>query len=170
MHKITILWRAVCLLIIPLSGFTTSNYFQKQFYAGVSGGLGSTTWSGLVPAPEKQNSAINISTPVEVHEGGRVWNVFTGYEFTPYFAIQATYRHYPHATVIFKDDSMFAFEHDDRLSFTTTTNSIDVMAKIMLVIPKTTLRLFSGIGVAKIYREDEIANHFQISPTFGGGL
>ena len=170
MFIITIIWSFLCLLAAPAAGFTAPDNFQKPFYVGVSGGLGSTTWRGLVPAAEKQNSAISLSTPIEVKEGGGVWGIFTGYEFTPNFAIEANYRHYHRAKVIFNEDSIFAFEHDGRLIFNTDTKSIDIMAKVMLVIPKTPLRLYSSIGMAEIHRQDEISQHKQISPTFGGGF
>jgi opacity protein-like surface antigen len=142
----------------------------KPFYAGVNGGFGSTTWRGLVPSPENKNFAIGVSTPFKVKEGGGVWGVFTGYEFTPYFALEANYRHYPSAKVSFDEYSIFASDHDGRECFNTDTYAVALMAKVMLTVPKTTARIYSSLGLAGVHRADEITNQTQLSPSFGAGL
>lgn len=142
----------------------------KPLYIGVNGGFGSTTWRGLVPAHDKQNMALSISTPIKVKEGGGVFGVFAGYEFTPYFALEANYRRYPSAEIFFDQYSLYAFEHNEHISFNTDTENLSLMAKIMLVVPQTTLRVYSGFGIASVHRMDDIINQFKITPTFGAGF
>ncbi|MDP3706398.1 MAG: outer membrane beta-barrel protein [Legionellaceae bacterium] len=143
--------------------------FKHPFYVGAMGGYGSTTWKGLVPSFENQNVAMTISTPISVREGGGVWGVLAGYELTHFFAIEANYLRYPDATITFDEDSLFAFEQDGLTELHTKTQTGSVLAKIMLVIPKTSMRLFSGAGVASIWRTDDINQDYRISPTFAFG-
>lgn len=142
----------------------------KPFYVGINGGFGSSTWQGLVPSQKNQNFAINASMPIKVQEGGLAIGVFTGYEFTRYFALEAGFRRYPSAKVTFDQISIFAFDHDDRVRLNTDTEAVSLMAKVMLTVPKTALRVYSSFGVAGVHRTDEMTKQLQVSPTFGAGL
>lgn len=144
--------------------------FKYPFYVGFTGGYGSTTWNGLVPSNEKQNPAINLSTPISVDEGGDVWGFFVGYELLPVFALEANYTRYPDAEVNFDPESLFSFDHDGLTQFTTRTESIGLMAKLMMIIPHTTFRAFSSAGVADVHRKDMLIDRWHIGPTFGLGL
>lgn len=146
-----------------------SDIFKYPFYVGIMGGYGSTTWQGLVPSLENQNVAMSISTPISVREGGGVWGVLGGYELTHFFAIETNYMRFPDATISFDEDSLFAFEQEGLTELHTQTQTASVLAKIMLVIPKTSIRLFSGAGVAGVWRTDEINQDYRISPTFAFG-
>lgn len=166
----------------PTSSNTPSNLFATRyahdaeslyphpFYFGVTGGYGSTTWDGLVPARSNQGAALNLSTPTDVTEGGAIWGVFVGYELIPFFAIEGSYTHYPNATVNFDAMSLFTFEHNGLTTLTTNTETISLVAKIMMIIPHTTIRAYSSIGAADVHRNDQIQNQWQISPTFGVGF
>src|SRR5690348_11384877 len=123
---------------------TVTNKFQYPFYAGITGGYGSTTWNGLVPANENQSAAINLSTPTHVTEGGVLWGVFFGYEFIPFFALEGAYQRYPNAKVDFDPMSLFSFEYQGLTSLSTHTESISLMGKIMLIIPCTDIRAYSS--------------------------
>jgi hypothetical protein len=105
-----------------------------------------------------------------VQEGGTTWGALLGYEFTPYFALEANYMRYPNSTVYFTSYSLFSYEHDGKLSLTTKTDSISVLGKIMLQIPRTEFRVFSSAGIAALYREDLIIDDWRASPTFGVGV
>lgn len=144
----------------------SNDIFKYRLYAGVVGGYGSTTWQGLVPSIANQNLAMSISTPITVEEGGNVWGASAGYELTRFFAIEANYMYFPKAVVTFDADSLFAFEQDGLTELNTNTQTASVIAKIMLVIPKTSIRVFSGAGVASVWRADEINTDYRISPTF----
>jgi hypothetical protein len=146
------------------------NPFQHPLYAGAAVGYGATTWQGLVPAKENQNVAINISAPTFAKEGGAVWGVFTGYEFNPFFAMEASYMHYPDATLYFDENSLFAFDHGDNVTLTTRTESLAIMAKIMMIIPKSRIRAYSSAGFAEIHRKDNINEQWRPTPTFGVGF
>jgi hypothetical protein len=143
---------------------------SHPFYVGLVGGYGSTTWQGLVPPSEKQNLAMSLSTPTDVTEGGGVWGIFSGFEWTPYFATEVGYLRYQNAQVVFNSDSLFSFLHDGQTQFTTHTETIHGIGKIMLIIPKTTMRAFSSVGAAVMHRNDLLYDGWRITPTFGIGL
>lgn len=143
--------------------------FKYRFYAGGSAGYGSTTWQGLVPAESKQNFAINMSTPIDASEGGGVFGAFAGFEFSPYFALETAYMHFPTATISFDESSLFAFDHDDETNFVSRTEMVSIIAKVMLIIPKTTVRLYSDFGIANVHRDDDIKKEWLPTPTFGLG-
>ena len=140
------------------------------FYVGVDGGYGSTTWNGLVPAPANMNLGMMTSTPLEVSEGGAVWGFFTGYEFSSHFALEANYMRYPKATIFFDKESIFAFENDNILELHSDTDTISLMAKVMLDIPHTRLRGYSSFGIAEIHRWDDMNDTRRDSVTFGVGF
>src|SRR3990167_10206170 len=134
----------VCKIGVAGTAVDTKDIFKYKFYAGGVGGSGYTTWSGLVPLVENQNNAMSLSTPIQVDEGGGVWGVFAGYEITPFFAIEANYMSFPDAFITFDEDSLFAFEQNGMTVLKSKTRTASAMAKIMLIIPKTSLRIFSG--------------------------
>ena len=148
---------------------TLQNLFIHPLYFGGVGGWGSTTWNGLVPNVENQNSAIVVSTPIAVKEGGAVWGLSLGYELTKFFALEANYMAFPDATLTFDEYSLFAFD-EDSLVLNTQTQTVSVSGKIMLLIPDTTLRFFSSAGIASVFRKDQINEGYRISPTFGFGF
>lgn len=157
-----------CLLISV--GHSKPDAFRYPFYVGGFGGYGSTTWQGLVPRVDNQNIALSLSTPIKVNEGGAVWGGFGGYEVSENFAIEANYQHYPTASVIFDEDSLFAFEQDGETLLSTETQTASVSGKIMLTLPKTCMRLFSSAGIAWVKRNDYLSQSSNIAPTFGFGV
>ncbi len=144
--------------------------FSHPLYVGVTGGYGSTTWGQLVPSENKASVAMSMSTPTSVTEGGAVWGVFAGYELIPVFAFEGSYTRYPTAKVNFDSMSLFAFNHDGRLAFTTKTESAALVAKFMLIIPNTKVRAYSSAGAAALHRYDVITDRWRLSPTFGVGF
>lgn len=142
----------------------------KQFYIGVLGGYGSTTWNGLVPSNENINLATNLSTPIEVKEGGGVWGFFTGYELSPNFALEVSYLKYPSATVIFDEVSLFTFLNNGLTEYNTQTETANLMGKLMIYLPKTAVRVFSSAGLAALHRNDILLNEWRYDPTFGLGI
>jgi len=78
--------------------------------------------------------------------------------------------HYPDAVVIFADTSLFAFEHNGSLSFTTHTESLLLMAKVMMPIPNSNFRIYSSFGLAEVHRSDELRNRWAGAPAFGAGV
>ena len=148
----------------------TEGKARHPLYAGLIGGYGSTTWQGLVPAEKDKNPAITMSTPKTVEEGGFAWGFLAGYEFSPYFALEANYMRYPDSTVYFDEYSIFSAFHDSSTSFKTKTDSISLIAKIMMTIPHSNFRIFSDAGVARLYRNDLLLDDSRITPTFGAGV
>lgn len=143
---------------------------RYPLYVGLIGGIGSTTWTGLVPADEDQNVALNMSTPTEVQEGGPIWGAFIGYELFTYFALEVNYTKYPHARVHFDPISIFSFDNDGKQDFMTHTETVSLSAKVMVPIPRTTVNIYSTAGVARLHREDMLFDDWRVTPTFGLGL
>lgn len=146
----------------------TNQIFHNPFYIGLEGGYGSTTWGHLVPA--EPNAAMSLSTPIQVSEGGSVWGVFGGYELIPEFAVEANYMHFQATRLYFDSMSLFSFDYDGRTELTTRSETVSVMGKFMLVIPRTTIRAYSSVGIAAVHRYDEIKNIWRGNPSFGAGL
>lgn len=144
--------------------------FSHPWYIGALAGYGSTTWGGLVPSPENTNIAIKMSAPLEVAEGGSVWGGIFGYELSPFFALEATYMHYPDAHVKFDKFSIFSFKHHGETRFQTSTELFGVLAKLMVAVPNTQLRIYSSVGGADVHREDMLVSRWRLSPIFGLGV
>ena len=175
MHK----WVKIACLIASThaiaDGDSTRSNAEQVFsshpiYGGGTIGYGSTTWRGLVPTESKQNVAISLSAPVRANEGGTVWGAFAGYEFTPYFALEANYLHYPSATLTFDETSLFTFDYDDKTTLQTNTEVAFIMGKFMLIVPRTGVRAYSSIGLANVHRDDFVNETWKVTPTFGAGL
>lgn len=166
-----LLWVVLCTCFSVAHAVEKSELsFLHPFYVGGVGGWGATTWFGLVPSEDNQNSALSLSTPITVEEGGGVWGLSLGYELTPYFAFEANYMQFPDAHLTFDEFSLFAFDHDGETALDTSTQTVSLNAKIMLIVPKTTLRIFSSAGVASVFRQDDLNDAYRISPTFGFGI
>ena len=168
-----------CLLASSTNAFSAGesdrlskeDVFSKHpVYAGGTIGYGSTTWQGLVPAESKQNIAISLSAPIAANEGGMVWGAFAGYEFTPYFALEANYLRYPSATLTFDEASLFTFDYNEQTSLKTSTEVAYIMGKFMLLVPHTNVRAYSGLGLANLHRDDFVNEQWKVTPTFGAGL
>lgn len=149
---------------------TAPKALAYPFYFGISGGYGSTTWKGLVPSADKQNEALSISIPINVQEGGEAWGAQLGYEFTPHFAIEASYKHYPKATIHFDTESLFAFDNNNKIRFVSNAESLSLMAKAMIGLLDTNIRFYSSAGIANVHRKDEVLSQWLLSPTFGLGF
>lgn len=156
--------------MVSMHSTAATHPFQHPFYFGGTAGAGSTTWEGLVPTEQNQNGALVMSTPIEVEEGGGVFGSFIGYEVNPYFAVEAAYTHYPSANVRFDQLSLFSFNNNFEEEYTTRTETVSVMGKIMLVIPNTNIRAYSSAGVADLHRKDMLLDDWRLSPTFSLGL
>lgn len=143
---------------------------HHPFYVGAIAGFGSTTWQGLVPSEENQNIALMLSTPINVDEGGSAWGVLAGYEFTRFFAIEANYMHFSEANVHFDPISLFSFDHDGLEILTTQTEVVTLMGKLMVPIPHSQMKIFSGAGVAGVHRKDIVVDDWRPGPTFSVGV
>ncbi len=161
---------AFCGSVFAYAGSTTADFDPHPFYIGVNGGYGSTTWKGLVPSQEKKSIVLNMSTPTDVREGGGVWGGVVGFDFSPWFGMDVNYLSYPKAEVFFDETSLFSFENNGRALLATHTQTVSLMAKFMVVIPETIMRLYSSVGVGWIHRGDEINDSWLVAPSFGAGL
>lgn len=147
---------------------SVNDKFRYPFYVGLLGGYGSTTWGGLVP--QDPNATITLSTPISASEGGAVWGLLAGYEFIPQFGLEASYMHYPDAKITFDPVSIFTDHYDGRTELTSHTETVSLIGKIMLVIPHTSIRAYSDVGVAMEHRDDVVKNIWRARPTFGAGV
>ncbi len=144
--------------------------FSHPLYAGGALGYGSTTWYGLVPAAENQNMAMALYTPVSAQEGGLVWGGLAGYELSPNFSIEVNYQQYPKVNLTFDEESLYAYDNDSNTLLSSQTEVVFVLAKIMLVIPNSAWRVYSGVGIGDLHRNDLMNNHWLITPSFGAGV
>lgn len=159
-----------CLSVSECAVSSSGNLSDHSFYVGMGAGYGSTTWFGLVPRGENNNSAMSLSTPLSVQEGGPAWNAFAGYEFTDYFALEASYAHFPRAEITFDPLSLFSFLNDEQTELFSNTATASIMAKIFMRFPNTRMRLWSGAGLGLIYRSDMVLHDRHVSPTFSVGV
>lgn len=166
---------AALALSIPITAFAydkdliiSKEANRHPVYMGVETGYGSTTWGYLVPPEE--NAALTLSTPTSVAEGGAIWGILLGYEFSPHFGIEGSYNHYPNATIKFDETSIFTFDHDDITEFTTKTDCVSLITKFMLYIPNTQIRAVSSVGISNVHRSDILFDSWSLSPTFGLGF
>ena len=166
-----LLLQVYCIHAHPVDAQNTEK--RHPLYIGVTGGYGSTTWSGLVPAPsDDEYDPLKISLPVHASEGGALWGFEAGYEFSSFFAVEANYMQYPPAKVGFAvPESSFPDFHNGATEFTSKTDTISVAAKLMVPIPRTKgIRFYSSVGGAGIRRNDIIINYWHFSPSFGFGF
>lgn len=155
----------------PCLATTEKIFFSRpNFYLGAIGGYGSTTWTGLVPTEENKNPALSLSTPIATSEGGFVYGGVLGCEFTPFFALEASYLRYPSARITFDSMSIFSFENQDLTEFQSNTETVTLLAKLLLPIENTKLRIFSGVGATGLHRKDILINNWTLSPSFSAGL
>lgn len=165
-----VLFIFLCLTAQQSYAASKASPYNHPFYIGINTGYGTTTWQGLVPLKLKPGDAMTMSTPIDVEEGGIIWGAHIGYELLRYFAIEASYVRWPTATINFSEDSLFAFDHDGRTRLESKTESITLLAKFLIDIPKTSLRAFSGAGVTGTHRYDELQDNWRATPTFAVGL
>lgn len=159
------------LLLVPFQvNSINDKAFRHPFYVGGIGGYGSTTWQGLVPTTYDELQALSISVPIEAKEGGAAWGIYTGYEFSPFFAVEASYMHYPDATIYVDPDSFYSVENENITQFNSRTSTVSLMAKLMIIIPNTTIRAYSGIGASNIHRADLLKDDWLIGPAFSAGF
>ncbi|MDI1351337.1 MAG: outer membrane beta-barrel protein [bacterium] len=149
---------------------STNNSIVHSLYLGVQGGYGSTTWEGLVPNQKNQNLALSMSTPIETHEGGGVWGGIFGYELNQNFAIEGQYMHYPKANIFFDSGSLFSFNNNDQTQLTTNTETLSLMAKLMVRISNSKVRAYSSAGITDIHRKDMLTDQWHVGPAFSVGL
>lgn len=169
----------LCCLAVSLTStlcFATpasDSSFHHPFFMGALGGYGATTWNGLVPPTtlgSDERETLSLSTPSNVTEGGSLWGVFAGYEFLPSFALEAHYMHYPDATIAFNEFSIFSFMHEEATTFITQTETVSLMGKVMLTLPRTAFRIYSSVGLTETHRKDLLLDQWRPAPSFGVGI
>lgn len=154
---------------IPSFAETHLDRYEHPLYVGLTGGWGSTTWGNLVPKDE-DDIALLIATPKRAVEGGFMWGLYIGCELIPTFAIEASYMHYPNATLYFDKMSFFTYEHNGQTELITRTERVGADAKFMVFIPKTDIRAYASAGLAEVHRVDAIVDRWRLDPLFGLGL
>lgn len=151
-----------------------TDFIKYHWYAGGLAGFGTTTWAALIPTASSnalEDELLAVSTPIGVSEGGAIYGGMAGYEFNPYFALEAAYMHYPDSIVRF--DPVFSiFASDYGVSqFTTQTETVNLLAKVMLFVPGTNgVRFYSGIGGAGVHRKDILIDGWKLTPSFALGF
>lgn len=164
------LFASLCVFLLSIQGYAgrgtplNEDLFSHPFSIGLMAGYGTTTWAGLVPTQEEQG-ALAVSTPIDANEGGAAWGIFMGYELTPYFGLEGSYIQYPDAVVTFDDMSIFTLDHEAS-HFSTKTSVLSLIGRILVTIPNTKLKIYSGTGVASVHRKDILKDDSLITPNF----
>lgn len=164
--------KSLLLLFFLLSSsfcFAETNSSKHPFYFGTIAGYGSTTWTGLVPF-DMDNLAMKLSTPIKVEEGGSVWGFLTGYEFNSFFALEASYMNFPESDLYFDAMSLFSMDHDMQQFLSTKTETVSLMAKLMIPVAQSKVRVFSSVGAAGVHRRDILIHDWHAGPTFSAGI
>lgn len=162
--------RITLFAFLYISKVYANEYVENPWFVGGVLGGGSTTWKGLVPEKSKQNAAINLSTPINVEEGGLVWGVAAGVEAFKNFQLQFDYMSYPDATIYYDPDSLYALDHDGNTQFTSSTYAWSIQGKFLVPWKESNLKVFAAGGVAWVGRRDYILQDDLVSPIFGVGL
>ena len=76
---------------------------------------------------------------------------------------------YPNALLTFDSESLFSFYNDGETKLKTHTESVSVVAKLMLPLSNR-FRFYSDFGIAGVHRKDTKTNMWRLSPTFGAGF
>lgn len=139
---------------------------NDPFYLGFTVGRGSTNWSGMVDKHAITDDS-DLSVPVRAEDTGFVWGGMAGYEFSPLFAVEFNYRHYSTSELHFDDMNQY-FETAQNMP--SRTQSINLVAKVMVPIFRTGFRFYSELGPAYTYRRDVLANTGHMAAAFGGGF
>jgi hypothetical protein len=154
-------------LIIGLSlPSLTAASGTSPFYLGVQIGYGSTLWGIFAPTTNSQSLALAVAAPIQIQEGGLASGVILGYEPLSTLSIEANYLHYPTAKVQFAPVSLYSTSHQGRTTLLTHTETYNLTAKLLMLLPKTNWRLFSGAGMCITHRADEVLNEYRATPTF----
>lgn len=144
---------------------------QYPFYFGLGVGYGATTWGGLVPERRNSTPAMLLATPIDTSENGTSWMVFAGYELNHHFSVEGKYERYPTARIIFDgENSLYSYYHNGSTFFSSQTESVGLMGKLLMDIPSTPLRAYSTFGIAGVHRSDTLLNRWNLGPTFGVGV
>lgn len=164
---------------VPVISFSAVNMVNVQpgatanhpFYAGLTIGYGTTTWSGLVASEDDDDIAMAVSTPTSVNEGGTIGGVFVGYEIFPSFAMEFSYTHYPNAKIYFDEMSLITYDYGGITELISQTNNYALVGKFLVPVPHTrSVRVFSSVGPSVTHRQDSVYNHWQLTPTFNFGF
>lgn len=167
-HKIILLFLLVLISNISQASFWNddlSKDSQNPLYFGGTVGYGSTNWDALVDKHAETDGS-DISTPVSVTDKGAVWSVLAGYEFSPHFALQGNFQHYPEARIYFDEYSYYY----PIMEMKSHTDAWSLISKFMVPLWHTGFRAFADMGPAYVYRQDEMRDIGRWAATFGGGF
>lgn len=149
--------------------FDSATYTRNPLYIGGTIGYGNTNWGGLVD-PNGETDGSDITTPISASDDGAVWGLFAGYEFSPHFALEGTFQHYPTSDIVFSQSSIYAPNPNSEYDFESETKAYTLITKFMVPILHTGIRVFGDMGPAYMYRTDVFADTGHWAATFGGGL
>lgn len=147
--------------------FNLASYNRNPLYLGGTIGYGNTNWDGLVD-PNGAQDGSDTATPIKAEDDGAVWGFFAGYEFSPHFALEGTYQHYPTSDIFF--DAGNRYNPGTAFDFESETKAYTLISKFMVPIWHTGVRVFGDMGPAYMYRSDMFEDVGRWAATFGGGL
>lgn len=139
---------------------------KYPWYIGASAGYGNTDWDELVSNHLGNGDGV---VPIKADSGGLAYSILTGYNFTPYFALEFAYEHFPDTKLYFKPTG-----NEYNMSFMkSATSAFDLVAKFMVPVFNTGVKAYAGLGPGYMHRDDyDIKsippNPFAPSPVYAG--
>lgn len=133
---------------------------QHPFYIGAIAGYGNTNWQEMISL----DGVSATSTPIDAGGSGLTLGAMAGYQITRYFAVEGNYMHFPESHITFAPNNVYGIT-----SFDSETNEYAVLAKFMVPVGHTKLKIFSEIGPSYVQRNDDMANKGHFGGGFGVG-
>ena len=166
---ITCLFCAVTTYSTSAAQTNTSFTRHLGFYIGPSVGYGSTNWKFLTT---KDLTTAATSSPIGAKDTGAVYGAIGGYQINPYFAVEASYMHYPASQITFAGYNMY---WDGRPNPTTIESRTQQAAfYLKLMVPFNfwgDTNVYSGIGLEETFRSDVLdRQHNKLGGMFVGGI
>lgn len=156
----------VCSISAALAGGSSAKESieaKRPFYLGVLGGYGHTTWGELI-SPE-QSWLVLQSTPISTRDNGFVWGFLGGYNFTPNFALEATFVKFHDSDVYFLENSFYTPVDQYR----TKTHVFTLVGKFIVPMSRLKISPYANAGLSLTHRKDILANKYRVGAAFGVG-
>jgi len=141
-----------------------SNAILRKYpiYIGAIVGWGNTNWQQMV----SQDDVTSTSTPTSAGGTGLAYGAVLGYEFEPYFALEANYMRFPDSNIELATPSVYS----PITGFVSRTREASIVGKFLVPVYHTGIRAFADVGPAYVHRKDVLADKGKLGGTFGVGM
>lgn len=144
-------------------------------YIGATVGYGTTVWSLMVA--QRSDSLATFASPIHAKDDGVTGGVIIGYYFSRYFALEATYVHFPDTSLAFLNPTVYSVWQDNYDGYDymkSRSFAVGVSAKFIIPIKYIQhLHVFASVGGGAVLRRDFLTNDKTVghaSGIFGAGF